>query len=129
MTEIRNANFPLADLTEPIIRLGFEVYNRLGYGFLEIVYKEALEYEFVMNDILYRREKEYGVQYKDIILPHKFFADFVVFDQVILEIKTKECIANEDIAQVINYLKCSCCKVGLILNFSKKKVEIKRLVL
>ncbi|MEO5564194.1 MAG: GxxExxY protein [Chitinophagaceae bacterium] len=128
MTEIRNKNFPLQDETEAIIYLGFEVYNDLGSGFLEIVYKDALEYEFKRNDILFTREKEYVVSYKEIVLSHKFYADFIVFDSVILEIKAKEGIAKEDTAQIINYLKCSGCKVGLILNFGKTRLEIKRLV-
>jgi GxxExxY protein len=78
---------------------------------------------------MYEREKEYKIQYKNIILPHKFYADFVVFDKIIVEIKSKEGgIAEEDYAQTINYLKCSGCKVGLILNFGKMKLEIKRVV-
>jgi len=61
MSEIRNEYFPLKDETDAIIRLGFEVYNGLGFGFLEIVYKDALEYEFMRNDIYFEREKEYSV--------------------------------------------------------------------
>ena len=63
-----------------IIGVCMEIHNNLGSGFLEIVYKDALEYEFRKADIQYEREKEYEVIYKDIILPHKFYADFVVFD-------------------------------------------------
>ena len=128
MHEIRNEYFPLKDETDTIIHIGFEVYNTLGFGFLEIVYKDALEYEFRQNDIIYGREKEYIVRYKDTILRHNFFADFIVFNSVILEIKAKEGIANDDMARTINYLKCSGCKVGLILNFGRSKLEIKRLV-
>ena len=81
------------------------------------------------NKILYEREKEYLIQYKETILRHRFYADFVVFDKVIVEIKAKEGgIAEEDYAQTLNYLKCSGCKVGLILNFAKLKLEIKRVV-
>ncbi len=95
---------------------------------MEIVYKDALEYEFRKNEILYNREKEYCVHYKDTILNHRFYADFTVFDSVVLEIKAKEGIANDDMSRTINYLKCSGCKVGLILNFGRSKLEIKRLV-
>ncbi|WP_369431596.1 GxxExxY protein [Rhodohalobacter sulfatireducens] len=94
-----------------------ELHKQLGFGFLEIVYKDALEYEFRKNRIDFEREKEFIISYKDTILSHKFFADFVVFDMVILEIKAKNGIADEDMAQTLNYLKCSGCKVGLILNF------------
>ena len=69
------------------------------------------------------------IHYKETILRHRFYADFVVFDKVIVEIKAKEGgIAEEDYAQTLNYLKCSGCKVGLILNFAKLKLEIKRVV-
>jgi GxxExxY protein len=69
------------------------------------------------------------IYYKETILRHRFYADFVVFDKVIVEIKAKERgIAEEDYAQTLNYLKCSGCKVGLILNVAKLKLEIKRVV-
>lgn len=124
-----NNSYPLQDETEKIIKIGIEIHKILGAGFLEIVYKDAFEYEYRNQDVLYEREKEYIIQYKSIILPHKFYADFVVFDKVIVEIKAKEGgIAEEDYAQTINYLKCSGCKVGLILNFGKMKLEIKRVV-
>jgi len=77
---------------------------------------------------LFQREKEYQINYKGVILPHKFYADFIVFDSVILEIKAKDGIANEDMAQTINYLKCSGCQVGLILNFGRVKLDIKRVI-
>jgi len=128
MPEIKLDYFPLKEETEAIIHLGFEVHNNLGFGFLEIVYKDALEYEFKKCDILYSREKPYTVLYKDSLLKHKFQADFVVFDSVILEVKAKEGIVADDLAKTINYLKCSGCKVGLILNFGRDKLQIKRLV-
>jgi GxxExxY protein len=95
---------------------------------MEIVYKDAFEYEFRKKNIFYEREKEFIIKYKDVILPHKFYADFVVMGKVILEIKAKEGIADEDYAQTINYLKCSGCKVGLILNFGRMKLDIKRVI-
>ena len=128
MPEIRNEYFPLKDETDASIHVGYEVYNALGFGFSEIVYKDALEYEFKKNDILFDREREYVVKYKDLILKHKFFADFIVFNSIILEVKAKEGIAHDDMARTINYLKCSGCKGGLVLNFGRSKLEIKRLV-
>ena len=128
MPEIRTEYFPLKEETEAIIHVGLEVHKTLGFGFLEIVYKDALEYEFLKNDILFTREKEYIIQYKDSILRHKFYADFVVFNSVVLEVKAKEGIAADDMARMINYLKCSGCKVGLILNFGRTKLDIKRMV-
>lgn len=122
-------DYPFQKETGIIINIGYEVYKQLGAGFLEIVYKDAFEYEFQLREISYQREKEYVVKYKDIILKHKFYADFVVYDSVILEVKAKlGGLAREDIAQAINYLKVSVCKVGLILNFTKEKLEVKRVI-
>ena len=82
-----------------------DVHNQLGSGFLEIVYKDALEYEFTKHLISFEREKEYKVKYKDISLKHKFYADFVVFDKIILEVKAVTAITDEFLAFGINYLK------------------------
>ena len=127
-SEIRQDYFPLKSETDLIIQAGIEIHKQLGCGFLEIVYKDAFEYKFYTRDIQYDREKMYEVLYKKVVLPHKFYADFVVFDKIILEVKAKDGIAPEDMAQTINYLKCSGCKVGLILNFGKVKLDIKRVL-
>jgi GxxExxY protein len=119
----------LNEETSRIIGIGIEIHKILGPGFLEIVYKDAFEHDFLLNNFFFEREKEYQICYKDTILRHKFYADFVVFENVILEIKAKEGgIAEEDLAQSLNYLKCSGCKVALILNFAKLKLEIKRVI-
>jgi len=119
----------LQEETNAILGIGVKIHKTLGAGFLEIVYKDAFEYEFSKKDIIYHREKEYQISYEGIILPHQFYADFVVFDRVILEIKAKEGgIAEEDYAQTLNYLRASGCKVRLILNFGKMKLDIKRVV-
>ena len=130
MPDLENlCDYPLQKETDIIIGLALEVHKILGPGFLEIVYKDALEYEFNVNDHLFRREIEYKVEYKGTILKHLFYADFVVFDKIILEVKAKQGgIASEDLAQAINYLKVSGCKVGLILNFASSKLQIKRVV-
>jgi GxxExxY protein len=129
MSEIKVDYFPSKDETEKIIHYGLEVHSKLGFGFLEAVYKDALEFEFELNDIPFTREKEYEIYYKGSLLNHRFYADFVVFDSVILEVKAKSDIASIDVAQAINYLSCSGCKVGLILNFGKEKLQMKRLLL
>ena len=122
-------NYPLQQETEAIIKTALEIHKILGAGFLEIVYKDAFEYEYRNQFIAFEREKEYMIVFKNAVLPHKFYADFVVFGKVIVEIKAKEGgIAEEDVAQSLNYLKCSGCKVGLILNFGKMKLEIKRVI-
>jgi GxxExxY protein len=111
-----------------IIGICMEVHNNLGHGFLEIVYKDALEYEFRKAGIPYEREKMYNVKYKDIILPHNFYADFVVFDQIILEVKGVKAITDDFIAQSINYLKVSENKLALIVNFGELRLNYKRIV-
>ena len=111
-----------------IIGICMEVHNNLGPGFLEIVYKDALEYEFRKVGIPYEREKEYVVHYKDIVLPHKFYADFVVFDKIILEVKAVSAIADKFTALAINYLKVSQNKLALIVNFGETKLKVKRIV-
>ncbi len=105
-----------------------EVHRLLGKGLLEIVYKDALEYEFKKRNIPYEREKEYPVKYKDVILPHKFYADFVVRDKIIIEVKAKSDFAKEDIAQTINYLRLSNCRLGLLVNFGTPSLQYKRVV-
>lgn len=111
-----------------IIGKCMEVHNNLGAGFLEVVYKDGLEYEFRKAGIPFEREKMYEVNYKGIILPHKFYADFVVFDKIILEVKAVSGIADEFIAQAINYLKVSQNKLALIVNFGELRLKYKRIV-
>lgn len=106
-----------------------EVHRNLGHGFLEIVYKDALEFEFKKQSIPYEREKEYDVEYKGVILPHKFYADFIVFNNVILEVKASKGVADEHYAQVINYLAVSKCKIGLLINFGDPSLYSKRIIL
>ncbi|MCW8848537.1 MAG: GxxExxY protein [Melioribacteraceae bacterium] len=117
------------DESYQIIGKGFEVHNNLGPGFLEIVYKDALQYEFKQANIPFEREKEYIVNYKGITLPHKFYADFVIYDKIILEVKAVSSIAEEFIAQAINYLKVSNNRLALIINFGELKLNSKRIVL
>jgi GxxExxY protein len=112
-----------------IIGICMDVHSLLGGGFFEIVYKDAIEYEFRKMNIPYKREREYDISYKDIILPHKYYADFVVFDKIILEIKAVDGLVDEFIKQTINYLAVSKCKLGLIVNFGKEKLTYKRIVL
>ena len=102
-----------------------EVHNNLGAGFSEVVYKDALEYEFRKEAIPFERERKYNVRYKGITLPHHFFADFVVFDKIILEVKGVKAIINEFVEQSLNYLKVSKCRLALIVNFGEVKLSSK----
>jgi GxxExxY protein len=111
-----------------IIGLCMEVHRELGHGFLEIVYKDALELLFQQNNISYEREKEYPVIFKNVLLSHKFYADFIVYDKIILEVKAMAGLANEHITRTLNYLKVSGNKLGLLVNFGRMQLEYKRLV-
>jgi len=88
-----------------------------------------VEYEFKRKEYPYEREKEFPIHYKEIMLPHKFYADFVVFEKIILEIKSCSGITDEFIAQTLNYLAASKLRVGLIVNFGMNSLEYKRVVL
>jgi len=112
-----------------IIGICMEIYRILGKGFLEIVYKDALEYELKKLNILFKREKEFPINYKDTVLPHKFYADFVVFEKIIIEVKSSKSIIDENTKQILNYLTVTKFKLGLIINFGESSLKYKRLVL
>jgi GxxExxY protein len=121
--------YPLQKESYQIIGICMEVHRILGKGLLEIVYKDAIEYEFKKKSIPYEREKKYEVEYKGIILPHCFFADFVVFDKIILEVKAQKDIVEEHYNWVINYLAISKCPLGLIVNLGENSLVTRRLIL
>ncbi len=111
-----------------LIGICMEIHRELGMGFKEIVYKDALEYEFKSSKINFIREKEFKIQYKDIILPHRYYADFIIHDSIILEVKASCMIVNNFVTQTINYLKASGLQLGIIANFGEKSFTSKRVV-
>lgn len=111
-----------------IVGICMEVHRLLGPGLLEIVYKDALEVEFKNHGIPYQREKEFAIEYKGVILPHRFYADFVVYDYIILEVKSVKEVCNDHLAQVLNYMKLADTPVGIIANFQNKSLTHKRLI-
>ncbi len=122
-------SFIAKEETYQIIGICMEVHRELGFGFSETIYKDAIEMEAIIKTIQVEREKVYDVQYKGKKLRHKFYADFVMFDNIIVEIKAcHKGISDEHISQTLNYLKASGCSVGLIVNFGKKSLDYKRLV-
>ena len=121
--------YPLQQETYQIIGICMEVHRILGKGLLEIVYKDAIELESKNKHIPYSREKEYTVEYKGTILPHYFYADFICFDTVILEVKAQKGIVEEHYSRTLNYLAISKCPVGLIVNFGEDSLITKRVVL
>ena len=116
------------DESYKIIGLCMEVHKQLGMGFKEIVYKDALEIEFSSGAIPFVREKRFNIEYKGIILPHKYHADFVIDGKIILEVKATSFIINNFVSQTINYLKASGVHLGIIVNFGEKSLTSKRIV-
>ncbi len=112
-----------------IIAVCLEVYNTLGFGFSEVVYKDAIEIEFKARKIDYLRENEIVVLYKNIPLNRSFRTDFCVLDKIIVEVKVnKDGITDSAVAQTLNYLKASGMKLGLVVNFGGTSLNYKRLI-
>lgn len=108
----------------------FEVYKTLGSGFLEAVYQEALAQEFRLQNIPFAEQCEQKLQYKNIPLHQTYKPDFICFDKIIVEIKAVSTLAPEHEAQLLNYLKITNMRLGLLVNFGHyPKVEIKRFAL
>jgi GxxExxY protein len=107
----------------------FEVYRKLGGGFLEVVYQEAMEIELKKQNIPFEPQKEIQIVYNDQILQHTYRADLVCFEKIIVEIKAVSKIVNEHKAQLLNYLAATKLKLGLLVNFwASPKAEIIRIV-
>ncbi len=119
----------LKDESYKIIGICMEVHKILGKGHSEKVYGDALEYEFQRNEIPYNRELRYNIAYKDIVLPSYYFADFVIFDEIILELKAIATLTTSEIKQTSNYLAASKNKLGLLVNFGEDSLKYKRIIL
>ncbi len=113
--------------TETIIGAAFEVHQELGYGFLERVYQRALQVELVRRGVAAEIERRIQVQYKGVVVGD-YDADLIVADSVAVEIKVNPQYDKRDEAQLLNELKATGLKVGLLVNFGRTKVEYKRLV-
>lgn len=105
-----------------------EVHSELGLGFKEIVYKDALAYEFINNKIPFIRERNYTISYKGKILRHSYSADFIVYDSIILEVKATSMIVTGFVKQTINYLMASGLQLRIIANFGEKSFISKRVL-
>ena len=112
------------NITDKIINCFYEVYNILGYGFLEKVYESSLYNELISCGLSCERQKKIDVFYKGKLVG-EYYADIIIEDIVIIELKAAETICEEHEFQLINYLKATNIEVGLLLNFGKKP-EIRR---
>jgi len=115
--------------TYKIIGLCMEVHRELGKGQDEVIYKDALEVECRGNGVHFVRERKYEIEYKGVILPHFYFADFVIFDKILFEGKACERLTDAHLKQVLNYLAVSKLKLGLLVNFGEDSLVWKRVVL
>lgn len=114
--------------TYAIIGAAMEIHRQLGHGFLEAIYQDAAVIEFPLHNIPFQREITLPVKYKDQILPSYYKADFVCFSDIIVEFKALSRLSNIEEAQLLNYLKATGCRRGLLINFGTSSLQYQRLV-
>jgi len=112
-----------------VIGLCMDVHNELGKGFSEAVYSDALEIELKSNGVPFKKEVKFDIIYKGKKLKHHYFADFIVDDKIILELKAVEKISSSHVKQTLNYLAASKLKLGIIVNFGEDQLTYKRVLL
>jgi GxxExxY protein len=117
-----------AEKTHAILGAAFEVLNELGHGLHEKPYENALTIEFDLRNIPWSQQSRYTVTYKGYAIA-EYVPDLVVFDSVIVDIKVVDRIGSHEKGQMMNYLRITGLRVGLILNFSKSRLEWERVVL
>ncbi len=116
------------DESYKIIGVFFEVHNELGPGFLDPVYQEALEVELTNQNIPFQREVPLPIKYKESVLNKSYIADFILFEKIILELKALDTLSTVHESQVLNYLKATGFRLGILVNFGQPKLQYKRLV-
>lgn len=127
---IQNKNLIYEDETFAIRGAVFEVYQEMGNGFLESVYQECLEKELMAKGIPFLAQPELKLMYKEQVLHQTYKPDLICYDKIIVELKAAKDISAEHKSQVINYLKATGLKLGLIVNFGyTPKVQIERFIL
>ena len=124
-----NEKWLYKDLTQEIIGVAMEVHRELGAGFLEYVYEESLCHELNLREIYFERQKELDIYYKDLLIPKKYKPDLMVENKVIVELKATSGLMKIEEAQLLNYLKATKLRIGLLLNFGAESLEIKRRIL
>lgn len=117
------------ELSYKIIGHCMEVHSILGKGFSEAVYKDALEYDFNYSGIHFQREKNFKIYYKSDFLRHNFIADFVIEDNIILEVKAVSNLTDSHIKQTLNYLAASGLTLALLINFGEDSLSYRRVLL
>ena len=113
------------ELTKAVIGCAYKVYNKMGFGFLESVYEKCLLIEFDRAGLQVERQQAISVTYEGQTVG-EFYADIVVNNKVIVELKSVECLDKSHEIQLVNYLVATGISVGLLINFGARKVEVKR---
>ncbi len=111
-----------------IIGAAMEVHSVLGCGFLEAVYQEALAMEMTDINIPFEQEKLIQINYKESVLKKYYQADFVCYNKILLELKALSAITTEHESQILNYLKATNIKLGLLINFGEKSLVYERYI-
>ena len=111
-----------------IIGACFEVHKELGNGFLEAVYQEALEIELGIQKIPFEREKSQYIYYKGKKLKKRYIPDFMCYDKIVVEVKALSQMSSDTESQVLNYLKTTGYKVGILVNFGEQSLKYKKFV-
>ena len=112
--------------TYAVIGAAIEVHRILGSGFLEGVYQDAMTVELSSRSIPFQKEVDLPVLYKGVTLDHSYRADFICFDDVLVELKALDDLTSNEEAQIINYLKITRLKRGLLINFGQRQLQFKR---
>ncbi|WP_281227185.1 GxxExxY protein [Flavobacterium aquiphilum] len=114
------------EISDSILKAYYAVYNQLGYGFLEKVYQNAMYFELKSKGLKVEAQKQIKVYFKNQLVG-EYFADLLIEDKVIVELKACELLMNAHVAQTMNYLKATKIEIGLVLNFGEEP-EFKRIV-
>lgn len=114
--------------THQIIGAAMEVHNEMGPGYLEAVYHECLEIEFGIRQIPFVSKPRLSIDFKRVKLKKHYEPDFIVFEQIVLEIKAQKALTQVDEAQIINSLKASRHEIGLLINFGESSLKFRRFI-
>ena len=114
--------------TRQLIGFCMDIHRELGKGHDEVIYKDALVVELNRAGIPFNRENKYEIKYKEVILPHFYRADFVVWNKILFEAKAVEQLTNAHVKQVLNYLAAAKLRLGLLVNFGADSLEWRRVI-
>jgi GxxExxY protein len=123
------ANILFREESFKIVGICMAIHNCMGMGLKEVNYKDAMEIDFEENKIPFEREKRFEVMYKGKRLNHPYYADFILYDSIIVEVKSSVSIADAHLAQALSYLAVAEKKLALLINFGERSLNYKRVIL